>query len=128
MRSKLITKPLSIAVAVTQPKMPENFDDPHARLQQKQEPLLVVFGDAGWVSNREIAATNRPNFDLFVSLVSWLRERPEIGKKAADAKERPYFNLNVTPEGIVRLQWLPGFLICLTIVGLGGGIWIVRRR
>jgi hypothetical protein len=128
MRSRLITKPLSIAVAVTQPKMPENLDDPHARLQQQQEPLLVVFGDAGWVSNREVARNDRPNFDLFVSLVSWLRERPEIGKKAADAKERPYFNLSVTPDGIDRLKWLPGFLICLAIVGLGGGIWIVRRR
>jgi len=127
-RSRLIKSPLSIAVAVTQPKMPENFDDGHAGLQQKQEPLLVVFGDASWVANREISRNDRPNFDLFVSVVSWLRERPEIGVKAADAKERPYYKLDVTPEGIVRLQWLPGFLICLTIVGLGGGIWIIRRR
>jgi hypothetical protein len=126
--SKLIKSPLSIAVTVTQPKAPENFDVPHAQLQQKQEPLLVVFGDASWVANREISRNDRPNFDLFTSLVSWLRERPEIGTKAADAKERPYFNLDVTPQGIVRLQWLPGFLICLAIVGLGGGIWIIRRR
>jgi gliding motility-associatede transport system auxiliary component len=126
--SKLIKKPLSIAVAVTQPKGPENFDDPHARLNQKQDPLLVVFGDAGWVSNQEVSRNDRPNFDLFVSLLSWLRERPEIGKKAADAKERPYFTMSTPPEGIVRLQWLPGFLICLAIVGLGGGIWLVRRR
>ena len=46
----------------------------------------------------------------------------------ADEKERKFFTLGATPEGFVRLEWLPGFLICLTIIGLGGGIWIVRRR
>jgi hypothetical protein len=126
--ARLIKEPLSIAVAATQPKAPESLEEIHSRTPQQQDPFLIVFGDASWVSNSEISRNDRPNFDLFVSLLSWLRGRPEIGKKAAEAKERPYYTLSTQPDGIVRLEWLPGFLICLTIVGLGGGIWLVRRR
>ena len=87
----------------------------------------MVFGDASWVANQGISRQNSGRFELFVSVLNWLRENPEIGKMA-DEKERKFYTLGATPEGIVRLEWLPGFLICLTIIGLGGGIWLVRRR
>ena len=119
------TRPV-VAVTVTEPKEPSPDSDPHARLRGiKQEPRMVVFGDASWVANQEIS---RPgNFDLMYGALNWLRERPEIGQMA-EPKERKFFSLNASPEGLTRLEWLPGFLICLTIIGLGGGIWIVRRR
>jgi hypothetical protein len=124
----LAKKPPAVAVTVTQPKEPEPSGDPHARLRgTKQEPRLVVFGDASWIANQGISRQNSGRFELFVSMLNWLRENPEIGKMA-DEKERKFYTLGATPEGIVRLEWLPGFLICLTIIGLGGGIWLVRRR
>ncbi|HEV2948913.1 MAG TPA: Gldg family protein, partial [Gemmataceae bacterium] len=126
-KALLSQKPPALAVTVTEPKEPDLSGDPHARLRTKQEPRLVVFGDSSWVANQAISRENSGFFELFVSTLNWLRERPEIGKMADD-KERKFFTPSTTPEGIVRLQWLPGFLICLAIVGLGGGIWIVRRR
>jgi hypothetical protein len=123
----LSQRPPALAVTVTEPKEPDPSGDPHARLRMKQEPRMVVFGDASWVANQAISRENSGFFELFVSTLNWLRERPEIGKMADD-KERKFFTPSTTPEGIVRLQWLPGFLICLAIVGLGGGIWLVRRR
>jgi hypothetical protein len=119
------TRPV-VAVAVSEPKEPSPDSDPHARLRgSKQEPRLIVVGDASWVANQEISRSG--NFDLMYGTLNWLRERPEIGQMA-EPKERKFFSLNASPEGLTRLEWLPGFLICLTIIGLGGGIWIVRRR
>lgn len=125
LQSLLTKTPPIVAAAVTEPKEPAAEGDPHARLRTKQEPRMVVFGDASWVANKEISQPG--NFELFVSILNWLRERPEIGQMA-EPKERKFFSLSTSPEGVTRLQWLPGFLICLAIVGLGGGIWIVRRR
>jgi hypothetical protein len=125
----LSPRPLSVAVTVTEPKGPPANDDPHAfmRQQTKQEPRLVVFGDASWASNKEISRGGSGNFELLRSLLSWLRERPDVGKMA-DPKERNFFTLQASPEAITRMQWLPGILICIGLLGLGGGIWIVRRR
>jgi len=128
LEAMLAKKPPAVAITVTQPSEPEPSGDPHARLRgMKQEPRLVIFGDASWAANQGISRQNSGRFELFVSILNWLRESPEIGKMA-DEKERKFYSLGATPEGIVRLEWLPGFLICLTIIGLGGGIWIVRRR
>jgi hypothetical protein len=120
--------PPVVAAIVTEPKEPGPDADPHAALRgAKQEPRLVVFGDASWVANDEISHPENFDFDLFISVLNWLRERPEIGEMAKP-KDRQYFTLSASPEGVTRLHWLPGFLICLTIIGLGGGIWLVRRR
>jgi hypothetical protein len=128
LEAMLVKKLPAVAITVTQPKEPDAAADVHARMRgMKQEPRLVVFGDASWVANQGISRQNSGRFELFVSVLNWLRESPEIGKMA-DEKERKFYTLGATPEGIVRLEWLPGFLICLTIIGLGGGIWIVRRR
>jgi hypothetical protein len=128
LEAMLTKKPPAVAITVTQPKEPDPAADVHARMRgMKQEPRLVVFGDASWVANQGVSRQNSGRFELFVSILNWLRESPEIGKMA-DEKERKFFTLGTTPEGFVRLEWLPGFLICLTIIGLGGGIWIVRRR
>jgi hypothetical protein len=125
LQNMLTKTPPIVAVTVTEPKEPGPDADPHARLRTKQEPRLVVFGDASWVANQEISRSG--NFDLMYGTLNWLRERPEIGQMA-EPKERKFFNLTASPEGITRLEWLPGFLICLAIIGLGGGIWLVRRR
>jgi hypothetical protein len=118
-----------MAVTVTEPKTPSANDDRQAFMRQptKQEPRLVVFGDASWVSNKEISRGGSGNFELLRSLLSWLRERPDVGKMA-DPKERNFFTLQASPEAITRIQWLPGILICIGLLGLGGGIWVVRRR
>jgi hypothetical protein len=92
----------------------------------KPEPRLLVFGDATFVSNRFMAAAQGdPYFDLFFSGLGWLRERPaNIG---IAPKKRDYFFLEPTAS-VGKLVWLPALLMFVGIIGLGGGVWVVRRR
>lgn len=90
---------------------------------REQRPRMVVFGDATFVSN--IAALNAPYYDFVISSMEWLAERPaNIGIKP---KESSTFVLgsNVNYRGMILL---PVGLMILAIVGVGSGIWVVRRR
>jgi hypothetical protein len=71
--------------------------------------------------------TNSGNWELFSSLVSYLRERPDVGKKA-DPKKRTFYVLKPTPDVAERLWWLPTMVLLVGIICLGGSIWFVRRR
>ena len=119
------TVPLCVAIAVSETP-PGSAMNPHAALQGEDKPRLVVMGDASWVSNVFMAErSNAVNYDLFTSMLSWLRERPNsIG---IDAKKRETYTL---PEdaNLGRMFWTPLILMLVGIVGLGAGVWIVRRR
>jgi hypothetical protein len=123
-----LSETVSVAVAVTSWAPPSGDDDPRAFMRQgNQQPRMVVFGDATWISNKEITRPGAGGYELFLSTLSWLRERPNIGK-TADPKERKFYTLSASPDAVTRLQWLPGVLICVGLLGVGGGIWVVRRR
>ncbi len=78
---------VAVAVSETQGGMPQIPN--HPPLNQKETPRMVVFGDAGWVSNEALGAPgNANNYDLFASCLSWLRERPEVGVGPEQVKER----------------------------------------
>jgi hypothetical protein len=125
---KISRKPLSVVVAVTEPKAPPVSGDPHAFMQQEQEPRLVVCGDATWIANREMReGTNYGNWELFTSFVSYLRERPDIGKKA-EPKKRTFFTLTPSEEVTAHLWWLPAMVMVVGIMCLGGSILFIRRR
>jgi hypothetical protein len=118
--------PLPVAVAVTSPRGPSAAMDPHAMM--REEPRMVVFGDATWVTNPYVReGSGSLSYVFFASTLSWLRERPDIGA-TADPKERKIFTLNVKPEVASRLTWLPLVWMLIGILGVGGGIWVVRRR
>lgn len=124
-QAKVETNIMPLAVMVTRPG-DANPMDPHAGL--KRDPVLVVFGDGTMVTNQNMQEGSRTgHYELFSSVLSWVRERADIGKKA-DPKERKAFVLRVKPDVVSRLFWLPGFFMLLAIIGLGGGIWVVRRR
>jgi hypothetical protein len=126
-QANLSQAPVSVAVAVTA-WGPPSEDDPHAFMGRgNQQPRMVVFGDATWISNKEITRPATGTYGLFLSSLAWLRGSANIGK-TADPKERKFYKPNISPDAIPRLQWLPLALICLAILGLGGGIWVVRRR
>jgi gliding motility-associatede transport system auxiliary component len=132
-REELLKKALtrvSVAVTVTEslsamPNIPQ-----HAGMTGKEDkPRLVVFGDATWATD-EILSTRLggSHGDLFVSTLSWLRQRSGIGADA-EGKERAQFTLAGTnPDVVSRIRLVPLFLLLIGIVGLGGGIWVVRRR
>jgi hypothetical protein len=122
--------PMAVAVSETAGRgVPR--DAAHAGMFQ-ETPRLVVFGNATWVTDdRDYGLRGRlgqTNFDLFSSCLSWLRERPDIGKEKGANKTRQVYDLNIADQNISRLVWLPLWLILLGVIGLGGGVWVVRRR
>ncbi len=114
---------LPLAVAVSESSSPAMPGAPPS----PAKPRMVVVGDSVWVSNPYVdeARATEPNFDLFVSLLDWLRERPSnIG-----IEPRPYKNyLLDRSASFVRLALLPALVALVGIIGLGAGVWVVRRR
>jgi hypothetical protein len=124
---KISRQPLPVAVAVSEMGAPSNPADPHAFMNRKQQPQLLVYGDATWATNGFMGEGGL--FDLFTASVSWLRDRPDVSS-VTDTKERKAFILR--PEDpsafLTRVVFLPLGLLAVGIVGLGGGVWWVRRR
>jgi hypothetical protein len=115
--------PLPVAIAVSESD--SGALPPGHPATGAQKPVMIVFGNANWVSNDEIQSKNKLN--LFTVCVAWLRERPEIGTQPSPPK-RPTYEFNVTEDQQARMGWLPGFLIVVTIISLSLGVWLVRRR
>jgi ABC-type uncharacterized transport system len=127
LQEKLSQEPASVVVAVGEPQQPA-ANDPHAFMRQPDlKPRLVVFGSASFAANRYMTeASGQPNYDLFSSALAWLRERPSnIG---LEPKKRDIFVLNVPDDVVSRMRWLPGTFMVVTIIGLGTGVWLIRRR
>ena len=86
---------------------------------------MVVIGDSAIVSNQPISFRGIPYYDFFASCVSWLRERPSnIG---IEPKKSDVFVLNPTMN-TTAMVWVPLVLMLVGIIGLGTGVWVVRRR
>jgi hypothetical protein len=109
--------PIPVAVAVSEGRSP---GDPHGAT-----PRLLAFGDASWIDNEHVLLGL--NFTLLYHSIGWLRERPAEGVIAAD-EARSEYTLKVPVGGGARLLMLPGALLVLGVIGLGLGVWVVRRR
>jgi hypothetical protein len=123
LQDKLARTPIPMAVVVNE-SAPPDPTDPHAMMRPREgKPRLVVFGDASLASNPYVS--QGPYFDLVASCVDWLRNRPNsIG---IAPKERNFFALGPNVSS-TRMIVLPGLIAALAIIGLGTGVWIVRRR
>jgi hypothetical protein len=127
LRDKVVAKePLTIAVTVSEGGaggMPR--DMAHSGLF-KDKPRMVVFGNGSWIGDEALRL--RPSqADLFTSCLSWLRERPDIGRPPEN-RERKLYEIGLPKESMTRLLVLPLALMLLGVVGLGTGVWVVRRR
>lgn len=122
---KVSREPLPVAVAVSELGAADP-NDPHGFMNRKQVPRMLVFGDATWVSNRPMNQT--VFYDLFTGCLGWLRDRPDTTK--LEAKERKAYTLSPKDVGQFAAQvlYLPLALLAVGIVGLGAGVWMVRRR
>jgi hypothetical protein len=119
--------PSSIVVAVGESQPPAG-NDPHAFMKPpEQTPRLVVFGSATFATNPYMSESGgQLNYDLFASALAWLRERPSsIG---LEPKKRNIFVLNVRDEAVSRMRWLPVTFMLIAIIGMGTGVWLIRRR
>ncbi len=124
-RNRLTTQP-SVGVVVTEGKMPAPI--PGHEFQAKEgQPRMVVMGDATWISNRLEQQFAPYHFNLFVSCLSWLAERADIGERVPPTQHDLY-HLKAAPGSGWRLMLLPGALMILGVLVLGLGVWVVRRR
>ena len=89
---------------------------------------MVVIGDTRWLADDNPSKLRPGNVALFSSCLSWLRERPDIGQPPESKDRETYSLVGVDAATGDRLKKLPGVLMVLGIVTLGGGIWVVRRR
>jgi hypothetical protein len=48
--------------------------------------------------------------------------------EGAPGIKRKFYDLNVTPDKVSRLKYLPVVLMTLVVIALGTGVWVVRRR
>jgi ABC-type uncharacterized transport system involved in gliding motility auxiliary subunit len=101
--------PFHLAVAV------ENFET-GAR--------LVVFGDAGFVANKNVSP-QMANLDLFMNAVNWLAEEEAL----ISIRPKPPENhtLVMTPMQVNMTFVTTIILIPLTVFGVGIGVWWKRR-
>jgi hypothetical protein len=120
----------TIAVTATEPRMGAR-SNPHAFMGGgEQQPRLVVFGNAAWISDSIMSEPSfrGPNFALFTSCMSWLRERPDVTSDISESDERKLFVLEPKPGELLPMFLQPAFLMILAVVGLGGAVWVIRRR
>jgi ABC-type uncharacterized transport system involved in gliding motility auxiliary subunit len=120
-----------IGVTVSEPTGGMKPGDPHAAFRGGEStPRMVVIGNAGFVSNLNDPQARGETFNpQYCSLVSsslaWLREKPSnIG---IEGKTRDKYRMNETTN-LARMIFLPSLLMLVSIIGLGLGVWVVRRR
>jgi hypothetical protein len=92
------------------------------------KPRLVVFGDTTFLTNPYASErAGRPNVSFFASTIDWLAERSS--SFGVESKSLPIFALDPSAaERSTRMYFLPLVLSLVGIIGLGAGVWVVRRR
>jgi hypothetical protein len=101
-------KTIPVAVAVTD--------------TQKDRPVLVACGEIKLAMNEWIGVLQ---FSFLHNSLEWLLGKEPAG--IAPQKSNRYW-LNEPGLNVSRIRYLPAFLMGLAIIGLGAGVWVVRRR
>jgi hypothetical protein len=69
---------------------------------------------------------NDTYYEIIANTLDWLREKPSnIG---IEPKTRNVFTIDRENTSLSRMILLPAALMLLGILGLGTGVWIVRRQ
>jgi hypothetical protein len=125
---KISRSPLTVAVAVSEGKNPPPPMPGHPPLPPSEsEPRMLVFGSGSWLSSQALSGRSASdNLDLATSSLRWLRGKMDIGPSTP--KNREEFRLPTPTDGGWRLVVLPAGLLLISVVMLGCGVWVVRRR
>jgi hypothetical protein len=130
---KRLVVTLPVAVSVSEPGAPDP-GDPHAFMgggRGEGAPRVIVIGDSAFVSNEALGARagreegSSPGYDLFSSALAWLREKP--GSMGIEPKDRGSYTMKQTTN-LRAMLLFPLGLMSFAVVGLGLGVWVVRRR
>jgi hypothetical protein len=130
LNAKLSQQGLTVGAAVSESSGPRNPADPHAFMDTGvTTPRLVVIGSHAFASDASIGERRGVVGELanalFASSLAWLREKPAaIGIPARTRKD-----YQMDPDTrIWQMLFLWGGVMCICVVGLGLGVWVVRRQ
>jgi hypothetical protein len=114
-----------------------------ATVSEGQTARAVVIGSSAFVSDEAAggsrSATPR-SFDLIGMSIDWLRDKPSLASVGIESKTyKEYTFPRLSTEGAkdkerksdvdeTRLKYLPLALAFFGVLGLGAGVWVVRRR
>ena len=96
------------------------------------KPRMVVFGDTEFINNAQIGVG--ANYSVFVSALEWMAEHEGLGGVGGLVGPQPVARETVemprkyAEDNFTHIHMIPMWLMLITIIGLGGGIWLVRRR
>ncbi len=115
------TEPIPIGVLV-QESVPGAEGEPATDV-----PRAAVFGTASFITDANVRSVgDKATLGLFTATLDWLRDRPEsIG---IQPREYNIYSINSNDIDTFRLRGLPFFVMLFSIIGLGFGVWITRRR
>jgi hypothetical protein len=93
---------------------------------------VVVFGNAypftdEYASRRSRGGTP-PTFDLMAVSIDWLRDLPPVPTGIESKQYTQYQFPEPAAVDATRLLYLPLGLAMLGVVGLGAGVWVIRRK
>lgn len=96
---------------------------------KKKRPQIFVFGDAEFISDGFFRTTHPSiglkNLAMVSSCLEFSSERPGL----VGPKSRQVTNYMVKPDtNFGTMALVPGWVMVLTLMGLGAGLWVVRRR
>jgi hypothetical protein len=113
----LTTSPRILAVSVT----------------EGTTPRVAVFGNSYFISDEILRRSQRDaeplSFFVIQATIDWLRDKPSIA--AAEIESKRYSQYRFPhPSALdpMRILYLPLGLAFLTVLGLGAGVWVIRRR
>ena len=98
-------------------------------VSENDKGRMVVFGDTEFISNLGLAQDRtEKHYSLFVSALEWMADRdPDFIGPRPISRESFALEKTVAAE-YSRIHLVPMWLMLLTVIGLGTGIWLVRRR
>lgn len=102
------------------------------RDKDKEVARVAVYG-CGWFVSDDASTQASGRFgargatlwlDLMGSTLDWVRDRPTVG-----IQEKPYSQYTLKPGfDTSRLVYVPLGIGLLIVIGLGAGVWVVRRK
>ncbi|MSR60511.1 MAG: hypothetical protein EXS05_23195 [Planctomycetaceae bacterium] len=91
------------------------------------QPVLVVVGDAEFISNRSLSQpSGRSGSSFALACLNWLRGRKDLLGDIPPRRNEGYL-LPGTPEEQRGLVWKPTLLLSALIVSAGTMVWLSRR-
>ncbi len=107
-------EPIPVAVAVSETGQKDN-----------DKPRIVVFGDTEFITNFDLARSRGISYSYVVSSIEWLAGREDL----MGTLPKTSINYQLGREvNLLRMIFLPGWIMLLCLIGLGVGVWMVRRR